>query len=287
MKVEQQLIEYEAMLHESVHRVGRAVRNMRQEMGGFSSTTPGNGSPGGGKGGRPGRSIDDPNDHHVRVPQDPAVRAEWASSRRPLPTAIEVPVTSVESQVLFGRDDAADDLDRLHRSASRLVSGLASMLRSVDRDPGPDFADRAVVGADRLLVLAYARLRRLLDPAPPADLRAGVARAELERPMSTVFALCQTWGYDTHRPVVTKDRAELLAVDLTGLWCRSHLRVGERRERSRGELCKWCRDFEALEGFMPPVDLVRIHVEFGKVRDDQRRPYRQAHRDRQRRKVRR
>lgn len=265
MRAVERLIEYEAMLHESVHRVGRAVRNMRQEMGGFASSTPGSGSPGGGKGGRPTVSIPDPED-----PVDP--------------DGVDVPVTSVESQALFGRDDAAVDLARLHRRACEVADGAAAIL-VVDfgLDPGPDWPDRERVGADRMVVLGYARVLRLHEHRN--QLVARRLHDHLERPVADVFHLCQSWGYDISRPVVTKDRADLLAIDLTEMWCTSHLRVGDKRPRDRGELCQWCRKFEYAEGFVPPRELVRLHVEQRRVYDHQVVPFRQAHRDRQKRKV--
>lgn len=265
MRVTEQLIEYEAMLHESVRRVGRVVRNMRQEMGGFASCTPGSGSPGGGKGGRPVVSIADPRD-----PVDP--------------DGVDVPVTSVESQALFGRDDAAEDLLRLHRAAGGVADGAAALLVvDLGEDPGPEWSDVSRVGADRLLVLGYARVLRLRDGQ--FNLVSRRVHDHLERPVAEVFHLCQSWGYDTKTPTVRKDRAELLAVDLTEMWCTSHLRVGEKRPRDRGELCQWCRKFEYTEGFVPPRELVRLHVEQRRVYDHQVAPFRQAHRDRQKRKV--
>jgi hypothetical protein len=263
----EQLIEYEAMLHESVHRVGRAVRNMRQEMGGFSSCTPGNGSPGGGKGGRPTVSIDDPSD-----PSDP--------------DGVDVPVTSVESQALFGRDDAAADLVRLHRRAGEVADGAAALLVvDLGLDAGPDWPDRSTVGADRMVVLGYARVLRLREHTH-GGASSRRPRDHLERPVADVFHLGQAWGYDTREPTVTKDRADLLAVDLTEMWCTSHLRVGVRRDRSRGELCDWCYRHGPLlvaSWDAPPRDLVRLHVDNGKVYAHQFEPYIKAERDRQKR----
>lgn len=267
MRAVEQVIEYEAMLHESVQRVGRAVRNMRQEMGGFSSCTPGSGSPGGGKGGRPTVSIDDPNDD-----VDPA--------------GVDVPVTSVESQALFGRDDAAEDLRRLHRAAVDVADGAAALLVvDLGQDPGPEWSDPSRAGADRMVVLGYARVIRLRE-----HMHGGASSRRLndhlERPVADVFHLCQMWGYDTRTPAVRKDRAELLAVDLTEQWCTSHLRVGDKRQRSRGELCDWCYRHGPLlvaTWDAPPRDLVRLHVENRKVYAHQFEPFIQAERDRQKR----
>lgn len=40
-------------------------------------------------------------------------------------------------------------------------------------------------------------------------------------------------------------------------WCRSCLRIDWFCPRSRGDLCRWCRDFQATEGQLPPIDLLR------------------------------
>jgi hypothetical protein len=197
---------------------------------------------------------------------------------------LEVPVTSVESQALFGRDDAADDLVRLHVDASRLVNGFADLLGDVGRDPGPSVQALMSAGAGRLVVLAYARFRRLAEPAP-IELSDADVVDHVDGSMSGVFQLCQSWGYDTKQPEVSKERADLLAVDLTEMWCTSHLRVGVRRDRSRGELCDWCYRHGPLlvaTWAAPPRELVRLHVEKGKVYAHQIDPLIRAERDRQR-----
>ncbi|NND75981.1 MAG: hypothetical protein HKN44_13345 [Ilumatobacter sp.] len=271
-RFEVRLIELESMLHASVQRVGRAVRNMRQEMGGYSSKTPGSGDPGGGKGGRPTVFLDDPGDDRDR-------------------DALAVPVSSVEVQALglAGRDDAAVALAELERQAVKSVTATGDLCDAMHVDPGPNWGTDARPGADRQVVLAYARLRRILDPevttiADLADIRHRLDA--VENPVDRVFHLCQNWGYDPKRPAVPRQRRELMAVDLTEMWCVSHLRVGERRDRDRGELCQWCRKFEAAEGFVPPVELVQLHVDHRKVYDHQIKPFRQAHRDRTRNRTR-
>lgn len=254
-----QLIEFESLLHDAKNRVGRAVKNMRQESGGFSSTTPGNGSPGGGKGGRSMATID----------------------------GEDVPCTSVERMALglAGRDEAAARLVELDRNARTAADefGRAMTLLGVPIGGPTDL----VHSADRMVVLAYGRvviLRRLADRHDGVewDTLVGPPVKAAEPAVLGVFHLCQTWGYDARRPVVRKAAADVLAVDLTERWCTSHLRVGAKRERDRGELCQWCRKFEYAEGFIPPRELVQIHVDHGRVYDHQVVPFRQAHRDRQR-----
>jgi hypothetical protein len=293
------LIEFEAMLHASVQRVGRTVRNLRQESSdGYASKTPGSGEPGGGKGSGPTVAVRVERGAPWRRSQvDPArltadERSQWEALQRSADRSVDrVPVSSTEIHALgLGEDDpaadvlgtlkfrawcAADALDRLAAAcgAERITPGL-----SPARDPL------------RAAVLAYARvlrIRRVLDAiefGSPAVSWSNVDNAlrDAEQSISQVFRICQTWGYDPKRPAPRKDRADLLAVDLTERWCTSHLRVGDRRERDRGELCQWCRKFEAAEGFVPPRELVQLHVDNRRVYDHEIAPFRQAHRDRMR-----
>lgn len=253
------LIEFESLLHDATQRVGRAVRNLEQESGGYSSTTPGNGSPGGGKGGRAMATID----------------------------GEDIPCTAVERQALGlgGRDIAAERLAELGRRSRAAADGLGRVMSTVGL---PLLAPTdAVTRTDRMVVLAYSRavrLRRLADKHDGAtwDRLLGPAVDDTAPAVLAVFHLCQTWGYDPKRPAVRKDAAEVLAVDLTERWCTSHLRVGAKRERDRGELCQWCRKFRDAEGFVPPRELVQIHVDAGRVYEHQVAPFRQAHRDRAR-----
>lgn len=298
-KVDVKLIEFESMLHASVQRVGRAVSNLHQEMGGFASKTPGSGDPGGGKGGRPTVSIPDPTDPvtHQQLEQD---AFEGAGRKRKLvrrgrqvvTSVVEdgsfaVPVTSVEVRALgfAGRDVAERKLTELRRSAIDMVHGFGAACTSAGVDPGPfDSAS----GTSRIVALGYARVRRLQ--------RAGVSDEGsvqgwlkiLDPKVESVFHICQNWGYVPGTPSVPKARAELLAVDLTELWCTSHLRVGDKRERSRGELCDWCYRHGPLlvaTWDAPPLDLVRLHVDHGKVYAHQVEPFLKAERDRQRNRV--
>ena len=271
-RIVRDLVEVDTLLHHAVQRCGRALRNLDQERGGYASSTPGAGSPGAGKGSRAEVTIADGAD-----PVDP--------------DGVAVPVTSVESQALgfAGVDEAAVDLERLIAASVRLCYHLRQACEISGVDPGPDVeVDRADPrSTQRRLVLGVARARRLGHDAGKMTGRRQ-AHAELinaRRDAEVAWHVTQTWGYEPGRPVVPKAVAELLAVDLTEQWCTSHLRVGAKRERDRGELCQWCRKFEAVEGFLPPVALVELHVDHGRVYDHQIAPHRQAHRDRQRGKA--
>lgn len=258
------LIELESLLHDATQRAGRAVRNMEQESGGYSSTTPGNGSPGGGKGGRSMATID----------------------------GEDIPCTAVERQALglAGRDVAAERLGELDRKARAAADGLG---RAMHRVGLPLLVPtNAVPSPERMVVLAYSRavrLRRVADrhDGPTWDRLLGDAVADAKPSVLAVFHLCQTWGYDPRRPAVRKEAADVLAVDLTERWCTSHLRVGAKRERSRGELCDWCYRHGPLlvaTWSAPPRDIVQLHVDAGKVYAHQLEPFIRAERDRQRNK---
>jgi hypothetical protein len=288
MKPVEQLIEFESMLHASVQRVGRAVKNLRQEMGGFSSTTPGNGSPGGGKGGGPTVAIERPSWELGRLPQDPEVLADWLQrrDRADEPKVDQVPITRPESIALgfTGPDRAADALAELEQQANFAALGAMTAVERMGRTcPG---RHGQPIGADRLVVLAYGRLRGVVRLNPTNDQLAHTeALAGLVDPVPRVFDLVQRWGYTAAEPAVAKTRVGLLAVDLTEMWCTSHLRVGVKRDRSRGELCDWCYRHGPLlvaTWAAPPVEVVRLHVEHGKVYAHQFEPHIRAERDRQR-----
>ncbi len=273
------LIEIESLLTASRQRVRRAVVNLRQETGGYSSTTPGNGSPGGGKGGRstahleerPGRRL-----APVLVDVDP--------------NGIDVPCTAVERQALglAGRDVAAERLAELDRYARAAANDLGRAMHLVGL--------RLIVSTDalhepeHLVVLALQRaaaLRHVADvhDGPAWDAIIGHAIDAADPAALAVFHLCQTWGYDPRRPQVRKEAAHVLAVDLTERWCTSHLRIGVKRDRSRGELCDWCyRNGPLLVATWaaPPRELVQLREDQGKVYAHQIEPFIRAERDRQR-----
>ncbi len=286
MKPVEQLIEFESMLHESVQRVGRAVRNLRQEQGGYSSTTPGNGSPGAGKGGGPTVAIDRPGSEPGRLPQDAAVRSEWERRRRQPDAVDHVPITSPESQALgfAGRDRASEALVELERQAHLAALGAALALDQLGHTCPGRHGQR--VGPDRLVVLAYARVVavRRLDPTDD-QLAATSALVGLVSPVPRVFDIVQRWGYTVAEATAPKGREDVLAVDLTGRWCTSHLRIGDRRERARGELCFWCYNHgpQLVPTWVaPPVEVVRLHVENGRVKASEIEPFIKSERDRQR-----
>lgn len=262
-----QLIEYESMLHVSVQRVGRAVRNMRQEMGGYGSRTPGSGEPGSGKNSRPTVHISDRGDENDQGDR--------------------VPITAVEMQALgfTELDAAAQSLEQLRRSALAVVFGLGRAAVASGVDLGVA-VDQVTPTPGRLVVFAYARVRRLqqvevfTDPDRTLD-----QLRMIDGDVEAVYHRCQNWGYVPGRPRVPKARADLLAVDLTERWCTSHLRLGVKRPRSRGELCDWCYRTGPLlvpTWDAPPLALVRLHVDHGKVYAHQVDPFLQAERDRQR-----
>jgi len=286
MKPVEQLIEFESMLHASVQRAGRAVRNLHQEQGGYSSTTPGNGSPGAGKGGGPTVAIDRPRSEPGRLPQDAEVREEWEQRRRQPDAVDHVPITSPEAQALgfAGRDRACEALAELERQAHLAALGGMAALERLGRTCPGRHGQR--IGSDRLIVLAYARVLavRKLHPSNEQLANTG-ALGDLVDSVPRVFDLVQRWGYDPAEPTAPKSRSEILAVDLTERLCTSHLRIGVRRDRVRGELCDWCYRHGPLlvaSWAAPPVDVVRLHVENGRVKASEIEPFIRSERDRQR-----
>lgn len=137
--VEQRVVELEEMLHEAVARIFPAVRNLRELSPGFPSSTPGNGSPGGGKGGSRMMEI---------TGDDIGLTGDAAGDVIDL-----IPVTSVEASVLEGHGVAADpavaalaEIERLTRQLRRPVERLATLTAQWGYPNAGEFtADRARV----------------------------------------------------------------------------------------------------------------------------------------------
>lgn len=266
------LVEFDGLLSAAVLRVGRATANLVQESsGGFGSRTPGSGDPGGGKGGRASALLidrDDVGDEGDRVP-----------------------VSSVERVALgLAADDvAARRLAELGSVSVLLADRLGSVCVAAGVDPGPC----PPVGASplRWVVLGLARVQRLLRAPEDRLAELGEMVDGCRSMAGRVADIVQVWGYAPAVPQVRPAVRQVLAVDLTERWCTSHLRVGERRPRTRGVLCDWCdrqvrlaraQGVDSWEA--PPVELVRKHVEHGKVYAQDIEPFLRAARDRQRNK---
>jgi hypothetical protein len=292
------LIEFEAMLHASVQRVGRTVRNLRQESSdGYGSKTPGSGEPGGGKGSGPTVAVRVERGAPWRRSQvDPArltveERAEWEALQRSADRSMDrVPVSSAELRALGlgGDDPAAATMAGLDFSSYAAAYHLwrAALWCAVAGDaeePGPPPQTLPL----RNTVLAYAMAVRASAAVASVSVTSRswekmVEEVEqAERHVERLFHICQTWGYDPKKPAPPKVRADLLAVDLTERWCTSHLRVGAKADRSRGELCDWCYRHGPLlvaTWSAPPRKIVEIKVERGKVYAHELEPYIRAER---------
>jgi hypothetical protein len=255
------LIDLETMLQAVVRSVGRAERNLVVAVREFPSSTPLNGSPGGGSGGA-----------SILVHGDDADEGDdW------------VPVTSVESIVL---DDVIDlpsvELARLRASArvsasscSRLV---AELVGQVPIDPGPKASVmQLAVHAFRCAIVA--RHEGAAGRFAPYPLLAA-AVGDSNRLHRVVAA----WGFVAAKPPRSKEerraaRAEM-PVDLTDMWCVSCLRVGVRWPRWRKDLCEWCARFTYTEGFMVPVEIVEARHEHKRITERMVEPHRKRHQDR-------
>jgi hypothetical protein len=102
-------------------RVIAASRTARTRPDGFASTTPGNGSPGGGKGGGRMMAVETPADEPGRVPQDPKVQAAFLARHRRAPGVDLVPTSSTEAAALAAGRRVASPIDDI---ANELVTEL-------------------------------------------------------------------------------------------------------------------------------------------------------------------
>ncbi len=255
-RVPVELVEIQKMLHDVVQLAGRAtVRVLELRGQGWSGSTPGNGSPGGGKGA---------SSRTIRVPAGDGV-------------IDRVPVSSVEAAVLDGGvDEAARGFVQLCELSVRAGQrGSLVVLDAFGQFPIEPSLDPVV--PLRWSVHSF-RCARLLVEAEWSGRPAGGWRRWVDD-VTSLWNVTQRWAPDPTRPKTAVDRSAL-AVDLTEMWCRSCLRVGERSPRHRGELCRWCYQFQAGEGFLVPVDIVEAHAAGRKVTEQMIAPHRQAHRDR-------
>jgi len=253
VRLPRELVEIEALLDESSKRVGRAVKNMKElAVSGLPTSTPGNGSPGGGKGGG-GRTI--------------TVAGE------------KVPVTATEGMVLEPELDHAQralvELGEVVREAAIAASTVIEDFTG-SRPVSPDMAS----GLMRLAVYSFGCAAVLVHLDVPQDWRPAGGWSQWRKPVERIWQLTSSWGFVPAEPKAGTQR-ELLATDLTGQWCRSCLRVGVRDPRDRtSEFCRWCRKFEQLEGFVPPIELVQARADSLRISEQMVEPYRQAHRER-------
>lgn len=144
-------------------------------------------------------------------------------------------------------------LDRLDELPPLLVVDMVPIIRSCDGrlsplPPSPTAGQRLawVSWATRLCV----ELHQLSGTQPRKVLR-------FHGHVDELHALVLSATADPQTPTV--ERAVQLATDLTDMWCRSCLRIGQRAGRSdryADGLCRWCGDFTGAQGFLPTLDLL-------------------------------
>lgn len=161
---------------EASRRIFTAMRNLREVQPGFSSTTPGNGSPGGGSGGS--TSI-----------TERLAGLDQMDGRR--------------EETGIGTDDALRDKTELERD----IAQLERLSRRV---------------YDRTIRWGYATAGEFAnDHTPAPNWRAGEEPEHNRRK-----------------------------------WCTSCERLRRSEPVFRGELCKWCYDFNAAEKELPPPEIL-------------------------------
>jgi len=263
----------------TVTRFEKAEWRLTHELSpGFSSRTPGNGGPGGGKGatvtvlGRRRRLVELGDGNRVLQYGDDSTEAGTA-------------YTAPERAALGDQTEEVTVLEELRGSPLRVLGHTLQWARSIGLD-----VELPIRTPVERLTWCHTVVSGVL--ATPAYVeRCTLGRClDVERPVKDLAFLVRRWGYDAGEPKGVK-REQELATDLTERWCRSCLRIGERVARHRGELCKWCYEFNASEQFLPPVELVAVHHTFingrrREVTEAQREPYRRAHREKQKKGVR-
>jgi hypothetical protein len=238
------LYDTHSLLADSVQRVGLAQRYLSSiAKDGLPGTTPGHGSIGGG-GAQQGWVVEG---EFV-----PATTVEACAERPDLPTY---------------------QLGRLEYLTARLAERASSYMllvtlqRPTDPYPGPM----------QRTVHAY-RCAHLICEGP-WDVPTLPELRDWNRDAESLRNLCRTWAIRPDRPTTPQPDKSQLATDLTEMWCTSCLRVGVRTPRHRRELCRWCEQFNASEGFVPPVELCNARANGHRITEAMVAPHRKAHRD--------
>lgn len=73
------------------------------------------------------------------------------------------------------------------------------------------------------------------------------------------------WAWTTHTPTRT---SEQLATDLTDMWCRRCLTAGIRQPRHRGDLCRFCYDWQRTWRQLPPHHILTAHADGRRITTD-------------------
>ena len=77
-----------------------------------------------------------------------------------------------------------------------------------------------------------------------------------------LYELITTWAYPTGSP---KEHHAKLATVGRDEFCSSCLRIKQCVVRYRGDLCRWCYDFQAAEQRLPAVELLQAHHDGRKI----------------------
>lgn len=225
------VIEAAARLREADKRLVPALAALAAAMPGYPSAT------GGGRGG--GRTI--------------TVDGE------------RVPVTSVEALAFdLGRDDAVRARlalgDDLRVCCARLAELAAAQGRAELRAPGRPDGDTEFRRALRWAVVAADMVIRFQHQPPQASV--GVAERLLAA-STGVYGAVSAWSAPRMRPAAVER-----TVAPSEVWCshcQAHGVMSPRRRdpdgRGHGTECRWCAEYRASAGHLPPGPLVRQHGE--------------------------
>jgi hypothetical protein len=99
---------------------------------------------------------------------------------------------------------------------------------------------------------------------PPIDLTV-LAHARWRSKLALAWEACLEVIDDIQalRPDRATEHVDSTATDED--WCRSCLRIGQCQPRSRGDFCDFCYRFNLATTKLPPVWLIKVHHERGKV----------------------
>jgi len=117
------------------------------------------------------------------------------------------------------------------------VIGARPASGSSSEPDGLNGVERAAVSRDEIADAAK-RITKLVN--------------QLTTPITTLYGLAELWGKAT-----TEGAINPLGEDDD--WCDSCARIHQMTPRHRGVLCRWCYDFQSLQGWLPSPSLLDAH----------------------------
>ena len=166
-----------------------------------------------------------------------------------------------------------DAAQRLHHEPHTIMAATIAVTETL-RLPHPNLDLSQHKALQALLWSRWAIRRTLQTTTNPATRPLN----DLHNTIIDLHRTVTTWAYTAAVPATTATNQ--LADDPTERWCRNCLNIGVREPRWRGDLCRWCYEFNASERFLPPPALLKIRQSKSRVTQRDVEPFIRAHNER-------